>query len=58
MTDQETILGLLRLGWSARRIARETNHRRETIARYGIAAGLIRPKPATPKDLHRHACAT
>jgi transposase len=49
MTDQETILGLLRLGWSARRIARETNHRRETIARYGIAAGLIRPKPARPK---------
>jgi hypothetical protein len=46
MTDQETILGLLRLGWSARRVERQTGHRRETIARYGMAAGLIRPKPA------------
>jgi hypothetical protein len=41
VTDQETILGLLRLGWSQRRIQRETGHRRETIARYGVAAGLL-----------------
>ncbi len=46
VTEQDTILGLLRLGWSQRRIQRETGHRRETIARYGIAAGLMAPKPA------------
>ncbi len=46
MTNQETILGLLRLGWSQRRIQRETGHRRETIARYGVAAGLLTSKPA------------
>ena len=46
VTEQDTILGLLGLGWSQRRIERETGHRRETIARYGIAAGLIAPKPA------------
>jgi len=46
VTDQETILGLLRLGWSQRRIQRETGHRRETVARYGVAAGLLVPKPA------------
>ena len=48
MTDQERIVGLLRLGWSRRRIARETGHRRETITRYGIAAGLLPAKPTTP----------
>ncbi len=41
MAERETILGLLRLGWSARRIERETGHRRETIARYGREAGLV-----------------
>jgi hypothetical protein len=46
VTDQDTILGLLRLGWSLRRIQRETGHRRETIARYGIAGGLLVPKAA------------
>jgi transposase len=46
VTEQERVLGLLRLGWSARRIERETGHRRETIARYGAAAGLVPPKPA------------
>src|SRR5450631_3041345 len=51
MTDQETILGLLRLGWSARRVARQTGHRRETVARYGIAAGLIEPKPARAAEV-------
>jgi len=34
------------MGWSVRRIARETGHRRETIARYGNEAGLI-SQPAT-----------
>src|SRR5450631_2702241 len=51
MTDQETILGLLRLGWSARRVARQTGHRRETVARYGIAAGVIAPKPARAAEV-------
>ena len=46
VTEQDTILGLLRLGWSQRRIQRETGHRRETIARYGAAAGFFDPKPA------------
>jgi transposase len=46
VAEQETILGLLRLGWSARRIERETGHRRETILRYGRAAGLIKPAAA------------
>ena len=45
MQEQETILSLLRLGWSRRRIARETGHRRETITRYGVAAGLLAPAP-------------
>src|ERR1700738_204479 len=43
MAERETILGLLRLGWSARRIERETGHRRETVARYGREAGLLSP---------------
>lgn len=43
MAERETILGLLRLGWSARRIERETGHRRETVARYGREAGLLLP---------------
>lgn len=33
VSDQEKILGLLRLGWSERRIARETGHHRKTIRR-------------------------
>jgi len=31
VTEQETIRGLLQLGWSRRRIARETGHHRATI---------------------------
>ena len=46
LSEQDTILGLLRLGWSLRRIQRETGHRRETIARYGAAAGFLPAKPA------------
>jgi transposase len=51
VTEQERIAGLLRLGWSKRRISRETGHRRETITRYGIAAGLLpaQAKPSTHK---------
>lgn len=46
VTERETIVGLLRVGWSARRIERETGHRRETIARYGREAGALPSKPA------------
>jgi transposase len=48
VTERETVVGLLRVGWSARRIERETGHRRETIARYGREAGVLPSKPATP----------
>jgi uncharacterized protein YerC len=34
MTDRRRVLALLELGWSYRRIQRETGVRRETIARY------------------------
>src|ERR1035441_3516205 len=45
MQEQETVLSLLRLGWSSRRVARETGHRPETITRYGRAAGILAPSP-------------
>jgi hypothetical protein len=57
LQEQETILSLLRLGWSHRRVARETGHRRETIGRYARAAGLVPPaaiagsKPATQTEV-------
>ena len=57
LQEQETILSLLRLGWSHRRVARETGHRRETISRYARAAGLVPPpaiagsKPATEAEV-------
>lgn len=47
VTEKETIVGLLRLGWSARQIERETGHRHETVARYGREAGLLPPKSRT-----------
>ena len=34
MSDKRRVLALLELGWSYRRIERETGVRRETIARY------------------------
>lgn len=47
VTEKESILGLLRLGWRVRRIERETGHRHETIARYGREAGLLPAKSRT-----------
>lgn len=38
MGEQKTILGLLRLGWSERRIARETGNHRATIRRIALEA--------------------
>jgi transposase len=34
VNERQTILGLLRLGWGVRRIARETGHSRQAIRRY------------------------
>lgn len=51
VTERETILGLLRLGWSIRRVARETHRRHETIARYGREAGVLPPKSHTPSKV-------
>ena len=44
VTEKETILGLLRMGWSVRRVARETGRRHETIRRYGQEAGVLEPR--------------
>jgi hypothetical protein len=48
VTEQESILALLRLGWSVRRVARETGRRHETIRRYGQQAGVLPPKASQP----------
>ena len=51
VTEQESILALLRLGWSVRRVARETGRRHETIRRYGQQAGVLpikAPPPVAP----------
>ena len=60
VTERETIVGLLRLGWSIRRVSRETGRRHETIRRYGYEAGILTPgsaaKPhAEPRDLKYEA---
>jgi transposase len=47
MTERETILSLLRLGWSERRIAREGDHHRATVRRIRREAGLA-AKCTTP----------
>jgi|SRR5579872_833017 len=51
VTDQETIVSLLRMGWSIRRVARETHRRHETIARYGRAVGVLAAKSPTPPQV-------
>jgi transposase len=43
-SERESILGLLHLRWSIRRVARETGHRHETIRRLGQEAGLLVPR--------------
>jgi IS30 family transposase len=43
MPDRQRIRALLELGWSYRRIERETRLRRETIARYELRRS---PNPA------------
>ena len=51
MTERETILGLLRLGWSERRIAREGGHHRATVRRIRHEAGLPAAKCTTPGEV-------
>jgi transposase len=50
VTEQESILALLRLGWSIRRVARETGRRHETIRRYGQQAGVLPIKAPPPVE--------
>jgi transposase len=45
VADQQRILTLLGRSWSIRRVARETGYRHETIRRYGIEAGILKPGP-------------
>jgi hypothetical protein len=51
VTDEETILGLLRLGWSERRISREGGYHRATIRRIRRRAELAPPKCTTPGEV-------
>ena len=51
VTEEETILSLLRLGWSERRISREGAHHRATIRRIRRRAGLASPKCTTPGEV-------
>jgi transposase len=44
VADQQRILTLLGRGWSIRRVSRETGYRHETIRRYGIEAGILKPR--------------
>src|SRR5580704_7388094 len=44
VADQQRILTLLGRSWSIRRVSRETGYRHETIRRYGIEAGILKPR--------------
>jgi IS30 family transposase len=41
VTERERVLGLLGLGWSERRIARETGHHRLTVHRLAREAAAV-----------------
>jgi hypothetical protein len=47
MADRQRILALLELGWSYRRIERETGVRRETVARYDPGKDSKADNPST-----------
>jgi hypothetical protein len=55
VTEEETIRSLLQLGWSRRRVARETGHHRATIERVAramaLAAGNEKPQPASDRQV-------
>ena len=63
MNERESIIGLLRLGWKQRRIARETGFHRATIRRIAreLAAELQSVRevggaaPSGVRDLHRRS---
>ena len=48
MDEQQSIIGLLRLGWKQRRIARETGFHRATIRRIACEAATEPAKCTTP----------
>src|SRR5277367_5355030 len=48
MDEQQSIIGLLRLGWKQRRIARETGFHRATIRRIAREAAIEPAKCTTP----------
>jgi hypothetical protein len=54
MNERETILGLLRLGWSERRVAREGGFHRATVRRCRVESGIEPAKctsdPKVPTD--------
>ncbi len=50
---QQQVIALGRLGWSLRRIERETGVRRETAGSYLRAAGVARVRPAGGGGVHR-----
>jgi len=51
MAERESILSLLRLGWSERRISREGGHHRATVRRVRREAGLAPAKCTTEPEL-------
>ena len=57
MADRQRVQALLELGWSYRRIERETGVRRETVARYDprrvskpakVSPGPVQNRPGCP----------
>ena len=56
MADKQRIQALLELGWSYRRIERETGVRRETIARYAASGDPIAAKSAHRLGERLRAC--
>lgn len=51
MEDRATIIGLLRLKWSERRIARETGHHRATIRRLALEAAAELTEPQSVPEV-------
>jgi hypothetical protein len=51
MTDETAILGLLRRGWSDRRISREAGYHRATIRRIRHEAEFLASKCTTPAEV-------
>jgi len=56
VTEEQTIVGLLRLGWSQRRIARETGHHRATIRRCARTEGGTIASGAVAEEIGKSKC--